>query len=199
LSIDVDLFMRTALGVELLSMGIVRGAYAGMALGEKKGRRFKEKPMVLVGMGIIGIAFYYSLVTYLFSWDPAWMDIGLPDAVRWAGLAISFLCLGFLCWVFKTIGKAGAKYVITFDDQKLVTTGPYARIRHPMYSGAFVWAVSVLLFTDHWGVGGCFLALILFVVVFRLRSEEEVLLERFGDDYREYMARTGRFWPSRRA
>lgn len=191
--------MRTALVVELLCMGLVRGVYAGMALGEKKGRRIKEKPMVFVGMGVAGIAFYYLLITYLFSWDLPWMDIGLPEAVRWAGLATSLLCLVFLFWVFKTIGKAGAKYVITFDDQKLVTTGPYARIRHPMYSGSFAWAVTVLLFTDHWGVGGCFLALLLFVVVVRLRTEEEALVEQFGDDYREYMARTGRFWPRGRA
>ena len=187
--------MRIAFVAELLVMGVVRSIYAGAALGEKKGRQVKERPIVFIVLGVSGIAFYALFFAYLFSLDPLWMDIGLPAAVRWTGFAASWLCVGFLCWVFKTIGKAGAKYVITFDDQELVTTGPYARVRHPMYTGSFAWAFTVLLFTDHWGVGGCFLALLFFVVVFRLRSEEEALIEHFGDDYREYMARTGRFWP----
>ena len=191
--------MRVALVVEVVFMGIFRAVYAGAGLGEKKGRHVKEKRIVLVGIGVSGIAFYYLFFSYLFSWDPPWMDIGLPEAVRWAGFATSLLCVGFLCWVFKTIGKAGAKYVITFDEQKLVTTGPYARVRHPMYTGSFAWAATVLLFTDHWGVGGAFIVLLLFVVVFRLRTEEEVLIEHFGDDYREYMARTNRFWPRGRS
>ncbi len=191
--------MRLALVVEMLGMGVVRGAYAGMAVGKKEGRRVQEKKVVFVVMGVAGLAFYSAFFAYLFSWDPPWMHIGLPVAVRWAGFAASLLCLGFLCWVFKTIGKAGAKYVITFDEQELVTTGPYARIRHPMYTGSFAWGVTVLLFTDHWGVGGSFLALLFLVVVFRLRTEEEALIEHFGDDYREYMARTGRFWPRPRA
>ena len=192
---DLDLFMRIALAVEIVTMGIVRAIYGGTALGEKKGRQFKERPFVFIGIAVLGLAFYYLFFAYLFSWDPEWMDIGLPSAVRWTGLLASLPTLGFLWWVFKTIGRAGAKYVITFDDQQLVTTGPYARIRHPMYTGAFAWAVTVLLFTDHWGVGIGFLGFILFVVVFRVRSEEQALVEHFGDDYREYMARTGRFWP----
>lgn len=192
---DVDSWMRVAFVVQLLSMGTVRAVYAGATLGGKKGRRFRERPVVVVGMVVGGIAFYVVLFAYLFSWDPPWLDIGLPSTVRWAALAASLVPLGFLFWVFKTIGKAGAKYVITFDEQKLVTTGPYARVRHPMYSGAVVWAMTMLLYTDHWGVGGGFLGFLLFVIAFRVRSEEQVLIEHFGDEYRTYMARTGRFWP----
>ena len=85
--------------------------------------------------------------------------------------------------------------MVTFNEQQLVTTGPYAHVRHPMYSGAVVWAVTMLLYTDHWGVGGAFIGFLLFVIAFRVRHEEQVLLEHFGDEYRQYMARTERFWP----
>ena len=192
---DVDSWMRVAFVVELLTLGGVRAAYAGTALGGKKGRRFKEQPVVVVGMVVGGIVFYGVFFAYLFSWDPQWLYIGLPDAVRWAALVASLLPLGFLLWVFKAIGTAGAKYVVTSDDQELVTTGPYARIRHPMYSWSIVWAITLLLYTDHWGVGGAFLGFLLFVVAVRVPSEEQVLIEHFGDEYLAYMARTGRYWP----
>ena len=195
MSSDVDAIMRIAFVVELLSMGIVRAIYAGTALGEKKGRRFREERVVLLGMFVGGLAFYGLLIAYLFSWGPSWLDIGLPSSVRWAGLVASLVPLGFLGWVFKAIGTAGAKYVVTFDGQQLVTTGPYAHVRHPMYSGAVVWALTMLIYTDHWGVGGAFVGFLLFVIAFRVRHEEQVLLEHFGDEYRQYMARTERFWP----
>ncbi len=195
MTIDLDLFARLALVAEIVLMGVVRAHYAGAALGEKKGRRLKEKPIALVVIGLGGLAFYYVFFTYLFSWSPAWMSLGLPDAARWAGLVVSLLPLAFLWWVFKTIGKAGSKYVITFDDQDLVTTGPYARIRHPMYTGFLLWSATALVFTDSWGIGAGFFGFLVIVVAVRLKSEEQALIEHFGDDYLDYMARTGRFFP----
>ena len=90
---------------------------------------------------------------------------------------------------------AGAKYLITFDDMKLVTNGPYSRVRHPMYAGFLLWGITWLLFTDNWFVGGALVGIVVLVVVFRLPDEEKILTEHFGDEYRQYMARTGRFIP----
>ena len=80
--IDVDSWMRVAFVVQLLSMGIVRAMYAGATLGEKKGRRFRERPVVAVGMVVGGIAFYVILFAYLFSRDPSWLDIGLSRQAK---------------------------------------------------------------------------------------------------------------------
>ncbi len=125
------------------------------------------------------------------------MYMGLSDAVRWTGLAASLPVCGFLIWVFKTIGMAGAKHLVTFDEMKLATKGPYSRIRHPMYVGFGLWGCTLLLFTDNWLLGGSLVVLIVFVGLFRVPHEEKVLIEHFGDEYRQYMARTARFIPFR--
>ena len=195
--IDIDEFMRAAFLIQILCIGIVRSRFAGLQIGETKGRKWKESRTFVIGVIPVAIAFYYALFVYLFSSDLPWMYLGLPDVARWVGFAASLAVVGFLIWVFKTIGTAGAKYVITFDDMKLATNGPYSRLRHPMYAGFFLWSITLLLFTDHWGVGGTMVGLSIFIAILRIPHEEKVLVEHFGDEYRQYMARTARFIPFR--
>jgi protein-S-isoprenylcysteine O-methyltransferase Ste14 len=198
----MDEFMRWALGIQFVGVyGIARSVSSGfMQLGEMKGWEWKESYAVTIGMSVIAFPWLYQVFVYFVSpGSPSWMYIGLPNAVRWTGLAASIPVSGFLIWVFKTVGTAGAKQLVTFDDMKLATTGPYSRIRHPMYTGMFLHGITWSLFTDHWGTGGGFVALVLFLVIFRVPREEEVLLEHFGEEYRQYMARTGRFLPQRKA
>ncbi len=177
----------------------IRSFFAGIScLGEPKGRKWKETPIVAIGLSLLAIGWGYMV--YVYCAEPEslpWAQIGLPEVIRWSGFGISLVVCGFMIWVFRTIGTAGAKHLVTFDDMKLVTWGPYSRIRHPMYTGMLLQGVTWFVMTDHWGVGGGFLLLIGFVVVFRVKHEEEVLLEHFGDDYRRYMLETGRFLPRR--
>jgi protein-S-isoprenylcysteine O-methyltransferase Ste14 len=112
---------------------------------------------IMIGLSI---PLLFLLVVYV-GFPALWprMYMGLPEVVRWLALAVSVAICVFLLWVFKTIGKAGAKHLIVSDDMKLATTGPYSRVRHPMYTGFFLWGIATLLFTDHWGFGGFLVAL----------------------------------------
>ncbi len=110
------------------------------------------------------------------------------------GLIASLAPSALLIWVFKTIGTAGSKTIVTFDDMRLATTGPYSRVRHPMYSGFFCWSLTWLLFTDNWVVGAPFAGFVVFIAIARVPHEERVLVAHFGDAYRRYMARTSRFF-----
>ena len=193
---DIDEFMRAAFVVQFLGVPLVRSMFAGLQIGEEKGRKWRESPTYLIGGIPIAIGLFFALYAYLFSSDRPWMYLGLTDVVRWTGLAASLPVCGFLIWVFKTIGMAGAKHLVTFDEMKLATKGPYSRVRHPMYVGFGLWGCTLLLFTDNWALGGSLVVLIVFVGIFRVPHEEKVLIEHFGDDYRRYMARAGRFLPS---
>lgn len=76
----------------------------------------------------------------------------------------------------------------------LVTTGPYAFIRHPLYAAMFGWAVSLVLLTANW----IFLAMAVLSIAGTIRRvpyEEQMMIEAFGDEYKTYMQRTGRFIP----
>ena len=76
----------------------------------------------------------------------------------------------------------------------LVTGGPYAWVRHPFYDAAALLMLSISLIAANWFflLAGSFVLLLL---VIRTDREEERLLARFGNPYREYKSRTGRFVP----
>ena len=198
--VDLETSVRWAFGTEFLAVYVViRCFFAGIScFGEPKGRKWQETPIVAIGLSVVVIGWGYAVYVYFAVPEslPS-AQIGLPEIVRWFGVGASLIVCGYMVWVFRSIGAAGSKHLLTFDDMKLVTRGPYSRIRHPMYTGMLLQGVTWLVMTDHWGVGGGFLVLIGFVVIFRVKHEEEVLLEHFGDDYRRYMLETGRFLPRR--
>ena len=77
----------------------------------------------------------------------------------------------------------------------LVKTGPYRYVRHPLYSAALVEAVGVSLLMANWFVA-VMVAVFWIVLIYRTRLEENNLINRFGDEYKDYMAKSGRFLPS---
>ena len=104
---------------------------------------------------------------------------------------------GLLFWTFSSLGKNLTDTVVTRREQTLVTTGPYRRVRHPFYDSVVLLVLASTLIAANWflfAAGG--LLFLLFIV--RTRSEEEKLLDRFGDSYRAYMERTGLFLPRMR-
>jgi protein-S-isoprenylcysteine O-methyltransferase Ste14 len=83
---------------------------------------------------------------------------------------------------------------VTRKEHFLVLTGPYRWVRHPFYVAFALAALANSLVTANWFIFGTGVV-VLALLVLRTNKEEEKLIERFGDDYRRYMATTGRFWP----
>ena len=71
----------------------------------------------------------------------------------------------------------------------------YRLIRHPMYSSFFLLALAQLLLLPNWLAGASGLVGVGLLYTFRIRQEERMMLERFGADYRDYMASTKRLVP----
>ena len=173
------------------------GAYhriKSQATVEKLDRR-QEGIFILVTLRPIGIAFMAGLVTYMIN--PAlmaWSSVALSNWLRWSGVVIGITGGLLLAVTFKTLGKNLTDTVVTRAAHTLVTRGPYRWVRHPFYLATALAVVANTLVTANW-----FLALtggITFgLLVLRTRIEEEKLSERFGEDYKEYMKRTGRLLP----
>jgi protein-S-isoprenylcysteine O-methyltransferase Ste14 len=84
--------------------------------------------------------------------------------------------------------------VVTRREHTLVTDGPYRWVRHPFYDAVGLSVLANSLVAANWFLfltGG----LLFLLLIVRTRTEEERLLARFGDSYRAYMKRTGRFLP----
>ena len=100
---------------------------------------------------------------------------------------------------FQTLGKNWVHVLdsSTFQQRRtatLVTSGPYHYVRHPMYLGGFVFLISQSLVAATWLL---FLTALATVALFysQIGKEERMLIEKFGDEYREYMKRTPKFIP----
>ena len=173
------------------------GAYhrvKSQATGEKLDRR-QEGIFILVTLRPIGIASMIGLVTYMIN--PAlmaWSSVGLPSWLRWAGVVLGITGGLLLVVTFRTLGKNLTDTVVTRAEHTLVTRGPYRWVRHPFYLATALAVVANSLVTANWFLaltGGTLFGLL----VLRTRTEEEKLIERFGEDYKKYMERTGRFLP----
>ena len=115
--------------------------------------------------------------------------------VRWLGVALMIFGIVFRLLAIKTLGEYFRVNVVTSDDQRLVKTGFYRIIRHPAYSGSLVTCLGMGLALGSWGSLAILVIPVSLAYHFRMRVEEKALLNRFGDDYKNYMKKTYRLIP----
>ena len=113
---------------------------------------------------------------------------GVPLALQALGLAMYLLSTAFIMWVFRENSFAAPVVKVQADrHHRVVSSGPYAFVRHPMYSGVMLFFVGVpLLLGSWWGLAIAPLFAVLFAV--RARIEERALVEGLPD-YADYAAR----------
>jgi protein-S-isoprenylcysteine O-methyltransferase Ste14 len=162
--------------------------------GEKISRSVDGTAMMtLIRIG--GLVLWLSPLVYLVNpgWM-AWSKIGLPDWARWLGVGLGLLCVMGIYWLFSSIGSGITPTSATRRQHALVTSGPYRWVRHPLYTVGSSLFISFGMMADNWFIAA--LGILAFIgMAIRTPKEEANLIEKFGDEYREYMKRTGRFFP----
>ena len=110
------------------------------------------------------------------------------------GLGLFLFFIGSLlhAWSVQVHGRYAVSWAMP-EDQKLITAPPYSIVRHPSYLAYMLMIIGVTLVWRQWftllpwvAIPGYYLS---------SKREEEYLIERFGDQYREYMKRVGAFIP----
>ena len=122
-------------------------------------------------------------------------DVSLPGSMRVGGAIVAALGIALLTWVHVALGRAFSATLVVRKGTALVTTGPYARVRHPMYVAFFLIVVGLAVLTANALVGGLGLGALAFVMIVRTPREERMLLDAHGDAWHAYASRTGRFLP----
>jgi protein-S-isoprenylcysteine O-methyltransferase Ste14 len=165
------------------------------ATREKLARR-QEGIFILIGLRLCASLALIALAAYLINpTGMAWSSVALPAWLRWIGAFLALFAVPpLLFWTFHSLGKNLTDTVVTRREHTLVTHGPYRWVRHPFYDVLLLWVVSMSLLTADWLLALLGLSAFAMMVV-RTRIEEEKLIERFGDEYRAYMERTGKFFP----
>jgi protein-S-isoprenylcysteine O-methyltransferase Ste14 len=141
------------------------------------------------------IGFVVAVIIYTVK--PEWMRwfiFPLPPWLRWGGAVLGLVSLVLLVWVQHTLGRYWCTDLQLREEHVLVTGGPYRWVRHPMYAATFMFLFSVTLVSANvlFAVGT---ALAIVLLYRRMDEEEEMMVARFGAEYRNYTKQTGRLLP----
>jgi len=178
----------------LFLFGVV-GTYRRKA---EAGRRIDysvEGLPLLIALRLGGLFLWgYCLLFIIYPQPLGWSFFDVPSWLRWVGAAVVFVNIPFVVSAQRALGRNVSPTVITHEDHELISSGPYRLIRNPLYvAGALVFTGLGLVAASWFVIGGAALALVL--VRLRLPKEEAQLEDRFGQEYRDYVSRTGRFLP----
>ncbi len=177
-----------------MSISIYFRKKADKETGEKISRQVDGSAMMnFIKIG--GLILWLSPFAYLIN--PAWMawsKVGLPEWVRWLGVGLGVVGVCGVYWLFSSIGSGITPTSGTRKEHKLVTRGIYKYIRHPLYTFGSLLIVSFGVMADNWFIG-MFGVLAFTLMAIRTPKEEANLIAKFGDEYRDYMKRTGKFLP----
>jgi protein-S-isoprenylcysteine O-methyltransferase Ste14 len=134
-------------------------------------------------------------VLYLFTPLLNFANYAQPRALPWAGLPVMLAAL----WLFhRSHADLGRNWSVSLEvrkDHELVTRGVYRYVRHPMYASIWLFSLAQALFLPNWLAGFGSLAPFALMYALRVAREERLMLDTFGDAYRDYMNRTPRLIP----
>jgi protein-S-isoprenylcysteine O-methyltransferase Ste14 len=127
-----------------------------------------------------------------------WIDFAhilAPAGLRWAGVVITCIGIALFGWTHQVLGLNWTAVLALSEKQELVVSGPYHYVRHPMYAAFFIIGFGFLFLSANWLVGILYIGTLSLMYFTRVSAEEKMMMDRFGDRYREYMQNTGRILP----
>jgi len=155
--------------------------------------RDRRREWTLLGLSFVGTGLVP--VIYAASNQPRFANYPIAPIQ----IALGALAVAASMWMFyrthKDLGRNWSATLEVRDTHTLVTTGIYRSVRHPMYAAFWLWTIAQALLLANWIAGPA--GLVAFAIHFFLRvgREEQMMLDRFGDAYHDYMARTSRIIP----
>lgn len=177
-----------------VSMWVIRLPYIRQSLKTEG----TEYPSARLDKLLVVILFLGTTVIPLLYIFTPWLDFAdytLP-------LLISMLCVGILIFALVVLRRAhvdlGWNYsqdIEIKESHVLVTKGIYQYIRHPMYAAGFLMSISQIGLLQNWIAGFSGLIVMIPFYLLRVRKEEEMMFEKFGEDYQSYRNRTKRLIP----
>lgn len=157
-----------------------------------------EKGAKKSGLSILGIV-VQCLAFAAVGFGPPRFELAATSREAVEQGAATLILVVFTCWLFwaskRALGRNWSVVARMREDHELVTSGPFAYLRHPIYSALFVWLIAMAVaFGHYWGlIPG--VALYWIGTVLRIREEERLLRARFGAEYDAYARRVKRFVP----
>ena len=182
----------------LADIWLVLGTLAGYQLylqRNMKSRQRYPEGFVLTLQYLSGIPALGSLILFLVDPDEvSFVFITLPLVVNAIGLVLFNGAALVILWSHIELGRFWSDQLETLPQHRVIQSGPYAYVRHPLYSSYLVLTIGFFLATANWLVGALMLIYFLTVAA-RAWKEEAMLITRLGPAYQAYREKTRRFFP----
>lgn len=189
-------FFHITFILSILTFIIIRTIFHRKAKRSRHEVELKESYLNMAVRAVVGIGYMSALLLYAFAPDLfIWAEFTLPIWARWVGAVVTVGSIGLIGWVQWALDVQFDTTLHIQADHKLITHGPYRWVRHPMYTTLFFLGLGWLLLTANWIIGAPLMVGIVLIVIKRVKNEEQMLIDLFGGDYRNYMQHTGRFLP----
>lgn len=127
-----------------------------------------------------------------------WLDFAnysLPGWMGWFGVFLLACAVLVFARAHIDLKSNWSPSLEIYEGHTLVTNGIYAYLRHPMYASQWLWAFAQILLLQNWLAGPIGLITTLPFYILRVRAEEKMMLDTFGDQYRQYREKTGGLFP----
>jgi protein-S-isoprenylcysteine O-methyltransferase Ste14 len=159
-------------------------------------RRYQNNRKERSDRGSYWIIWLIIWISFIFSFILRTNNFGVfHNYIQYLGLLISMLGICLREWAVLTLGRGYTVTISIDSDLTLVKNGPYHWLRHPSYTGSILSLVGFPVAMGTWFAGVLVLILNFAAYSYRAIIEEKALLEALGEEYREYMDHTWRFFP----
>lgn len=191
-------FFKAAFLVALVLLEVIRTPHRTRMSRDRRAGRVTASQVMGIEVLLMTLSFFTLYVlplVYIFSDWLGFADYSLPDWLGIAGAILALAATGIVWRAHADLGKNWSPSLEVTEGQKLVTSGIYRRLRHPIYTAMLLFTTAQALLLQNWiaGLGGLLTFLPIYLI--RVPREERMMLDQFGDEYREYMRVTGRFFP----
>jgi protein-S-isoprenylcysteine O-methyltransferase Ste14 len=156
-------------------------------------RRELMRERVLLSISFTGL--FIVPATYAITGEPRLADYPFHPVVALVGTVVFALSLLLFYRTHRDLGRFWSVTLEIRQSHRLITTGVYRHVRHPMYSAFFLWAIAQALLLPNWIAGPAGLVGFGTLFAFRVGREERMMEATFGEAYRAYAARTRRVVP----
>jgi protein-S-isoprenylcysteine O-methyltransferase Ste14 len=193
----METLFRIILPVLIIAFAVHRGYYVrNHSQPEAVTLKKRQEGIASKVSGVLGVIGFISVIAFVIN--PSWLafaSLSFPVWLRWVGIVLALAGFALLQWAQVTLGNSWSDTPRMMKEQTLITSGPYQFIRHPIYTAFVLILGSALLISANWLIGLAWLGMTVLEVASRVGFEESLMLEYFGDQYREYMKKTGRLLP----
>jgi protein-S-isoprenylcysteine O-methyltransferase Ste14 len=182
---------KVAFLVALILQIIIRYPYRQ---GMKRDNQDRQEQLLLllltIGGGLLPFAYIFT----------NWLAFADYDAPLWL-VILGIIVMAVALWLFwrahADLGSNWSSSLDIHESHELITRGVYQYVRHPMYSASWLIYLAQALLLSNWlaGFGG----IVAFALLYFLRvpKEEQMMLQEFGEQYQQYVFKTGRIIPKR--